>query len=88
MSEQAILMHGPAAGRVVDVELNGNGWPPDHLVVELVSEERVAERLRPLAPEPEIYLRTFWNWVHSKPAKDDEGHWCYQWRNPRFPNGW
>ncbi|MGW3980134.1 hypothetical protein [Streptomyces mirabilis] len=87
MSEQAILMQGPAAGRVVEVELNGNGWPPDHLVVESVSQERVAEWLRPLAPEPEIYLRTFWNWnVNGEPAKDDEGRWCFLWRDPRNPN--
>ena len=87
MSEQAILMQGPAAGRVVEVELNGNGWPPDHLVVESVSQERVAEWLRPLAPDPEIYLRTFWSWnVNGEPAKDDEGRWCFMWRDPRNPN--
>ncbi|MEU1710935.1 hypothetical protein ABZ478_37555 [Streptomyces sp. NPDC005706] len=87
MSEQAILMMGPAAGQVVDVELNGNGWPPDHLVVEPVSQERVAEWLRPLVHEPEIYLRTFWNWsVNGKPAKDEEGRWVFMGRDPRDPN--
>ncbi|SES00829.1 hypothetical protein SAMN04487983_102769 [Streptomyces sp. yr375] len=88
MSEQAILMQGPAAGRVVEVKLNGNGWPPDHRAVESVSQERVvvAEWLGPLGPESEICLRTFRNWNHDEPAKDDEGRWCFVWRDPRDPN--
>ncbi|WP_445282601.1 hypothetical protein [Streptomyces sp. DSM 118148] len=82
MTEQAIMMRGPAAGRVIDVELNGNGWPPAHLVVEPVSKERIAEWLRLLVPEPEIYLRALWN-GNNEPAKDDEGRWYYLWRDPR-----
>ncbi|MFE1028308.1 hypothetical protein ACFW5I_27700 [Streptomyces sp. NPDC058818] len=56
--------------------------------MELVSRARIAEWLKPLAPEPEIYLRTFWNWDQTKPAKDEDGRWCYLWRNPRFSDGW
>lgn len=33
MSKQAIMLRGPASGQVVDVELNGNGWPPAHLTL-------------------------------------------------------
>ncbi|WP_330335630.1 hypothetical protein OHS33_39015 (plasmid) [Streptomyces sp. NBC_00536] len=81
MTKQAILMGGPAAGRVIDVELNRFGWPPDHLVVEPISTEGIAEFLKPLAPDPEIYLRTHWNWSkNGEPAKDDEGRYHYQWR--------
>ncbi|URZ99451.1 hypothetical protein NCG97_00235 [Streptomyces lydicamycinicus] len=85
MSEQAILLRGPAAGRVVDIELNRSGWLPDHLVVEPVPNERAAEWLRPLAPEPEIYLRTLWVGTHE-PAKDDDGRWYFRWRDPANPN--
>ncbi|MFF3790862.1 hypothetical protein ACFYXW_12430 [Streptomyces sp. NPDC001981] len=85
MSEQAILLRGPAAGRVVDVELNGNGWPPAHLEVEPMPLDGIAEWLRPLAPEPEIYLRTLWNGTYE-PAKDEEGRWYFRWRDPANPN--
>ncbi|MGW3214918.1 hypothetical protein ACWDBC_22110 [Streptomyces parvus] len=85
MSEHAILKQGPADGRVVEVQLNANGWPYDHLVLE-PGQEQVAEWLAPRGPDSEVYLRTSWNWSPDEPAKDEEGRWVFMWRDPRDPN--
>ncbi|WP_329453151.1 hypothetical protein OG894_41855 (plasmid) [Streptomyces sp. NBC_01724] len=52
MSEQAIMLRGPGSGQVVDVELNGNGWPPAHLTLMVGAEVR-----RRGAPKLETYIR-------------------------------
>ncbi|MFE0229899.1 hypothetical protein ACFWZS_22560 [[Kitasatospora] papulosa] len=77
MAEQAILLQGPAAGRVVaDIELNGIGWPPSYLMVQLETGSQGA------GPELEVYLPALWN-GSNKPAQDDEGRWYYMWRDPQ-----
>lgn len=76
MAEQAILLQGPAVGRVIDIELNAIGWPPSYLMVKPEAGSRKA------GPEPEVYLPALWNGSHE-PAQDDEGRWYYMWRDPQ-----
>ncbi|WP_328884171.1 hypothetical protein [Streptomyces sp. NBC_00299] len=67
-----LLLRGPAAGRVVDIELKPERMAPGPPGCRARALEGIAELLRPQAPKPEIYLWTLRNWNHE-PAKDDEG---------------
>ncbi|MFF0451687.1 hypothetical protein ACFYT4_35990 [Streptomyces sp. NPDC004609] len=88
MIEQAIVVHGPAAGQVVDVELNAIRWPPGYLMVGRLPDGKPAVAVPPkLSSEvPLSELETYVLAVYRSnghPAKDENRRWYYLWRDPR-----
>ncbi|MER8012447.1 hypothetical protein [Streptomyces sp. NPDC094149] len=72
MSEQAVMLHGPAAGKAFDVELNAIGHPPHFLMVIACPAGVPGSSVE----HPQPYRLLLWRATNAA-AKDDDGRWQY-----------